>query len=247
MIEFLYKRSELAELYRQRRIEAVLYDLDDTLIHTSELFRFCMETYVATVCIQTGLDPQTVLASLQAINDQEYRTKGVNPARWSSVIERMALLYPNHCQAIIQNKDLLLQIYHMKPRIRAGACAILSQTSRAGVKQALVTHANVEWTNRKLSQLGLWSHFQTIVIADENGHKSSLDWQTAINGLDLNPSHCLVVGDNLSGDIIPAVELGARAIWMPSPWSVYRQGSVPPGVVTINDLTDFPEAVEKLQ
>lgn len=67
-----------------------------------------------------------------------------------------------------------------------------------------------------------------------------------MNLLGVEGAHCLVVGDNLKGDIIPATLLGAKAIWMPSPWSVYREGEVPEGVVQMVELRDFYDAIQKL-
>ena len=60
-------------------------------------------------------------------------------------------------------------------------------------------------------------------------------------------SRCLVFGDNLRGDIISGMSIGARGMWMPSPWSVYREGTVPDGVVQIEKLEDFWDGISRLQ
>ena len=114
------------------------------------------------------------------------------------------------------------------------------------IKMVLVTHANVEWTNFKLDRSGLWEYFETVIIVDENGHKKSEDWKRGMDAVGVRPENCLVVGDSLGGDIRPGDELGARTVWLPSPWSVYRQGEVPERTVVIDEIFDLLTALGRL-
>ena len=65
--------------------------------------------------------------------------------------------------------------------------------------------------------------------------------------LEVEPIKCLVVGDSLGGDIRPGDELGAKTVWMPSPWSVYRQGAVPVGTVSIDEISELLAALGRLR
>lgn len=228
-------------------IKGVLFDLDDTLIFTSEIFSQCMQEYADLVAKRMGLEKTLVLEVLRAINDEEYKKMGVNPRRWRAVVEKLAERFSGFEGVIIENLDILLKIYSIEPRIRRGARAVLEIFRGSGVKMGLVTHANVEWTYFKLNNLGLWDYFDQVVIVDENGHKKADDWRRGMDALELFPEKCLVVGDSLSGDIRPGDELGARTVWLPSPWSVYRQGEVPEKTVQIDEIFGLLAALRCLR
>jgi putative hydrolase of the HAD superfamily len=234
-----------AEKLHHLGINTVVFDLDDTLIYTAEIFKLFMDEYANTVSSSLGLEFHYIRQRLQQLNDESYSKVGVSPNKWSVIINNLSLELNNH-PAVKDNLHILMRIYAQEPRIRPGAKAILEGLKDSGFKLGLVTHAKTDWTMRKLTQTGLINYFDAIEIADVNGFKTVEHWQKGINLLQVKNSQCLIVGDNLKGDIIPAISLGARAIWMPSPWSLYREGEVPSGVVEISELHDFWNAVQKL-
>jgi len=235
------------EKLRRLGIDGVLYDLDDTLIYTSEIFRGFMDRYVEAVAVETGIPRSVLSEALSRINDDEYKRMGVNPKRWGEVVKRLAESLGDNSGVLENNVDILLGIYRAEPRVRPGVKAILREMKGCGVKQGLVTHANEEWTHWKMDVVGLWDYFSIVLIADENGHKCAEHWRRGMEMLELPPERCLVVGDSLSGDIIPAAGLGARTVWMPSPWSVYRAGVVPEQTVQIEEFNQFLEVLDRLR
>ena len=238
-------QNQASERLRGLGIKALLFDLDDTLIYMSEIFKGYMAEYVEVVSATLEIDPSIFSKRLQELNDEGYQKMGVSPRRWESVLEQLFYEF-NENKAITDNLDILMRIYTTEPRIRPGAKAILSGLKENDLKLCCVTHANSDWTYRKLTQTGLLDYFDAIEIADENGSKTIENWKKGMELLGVSPDQCLNVGDNLKGDIVPSVILGARAIWMPSPWSVYREGEVPLGVVQMEDLSGFWDAVQKL-
>jgi len=245
MIERDPIHNQTAEKLRQLDIKAVLFDLDDTLIHTGELFSRYMKEYVETISASLGIDYDTLRTRLQELNDEGYHKMGVSPQRWSVVIDQLSQEL-NNADVVKENLGILMKIYTDEPRIKSGAKLILKGLRDTGFKLGLVTHANTDWTMRKLNQTGLLNYFDTIKIADENGFKTTEHWKSGIGMLGVESQQCLVVGDNLKGDIIPSASLGAKVLWMPSSWSVYRQGEVPEGTIVMDELSDFWDAVQKL-
>lgn len=237
---------ESSEILKKLGIKAVLFDFDDTLIYTSELYTQFKAQYVQIVSAVTGIDSYALLKRIQELNDEEYLKMGVSSGRWNVVIDRLSQEYGGNA-VFKSNIDILMQIYQTAPRLRAGAKNILGGLRESGFKIGLVTHASTDWTERKLHQTGLLDFFDAIEIADPNGFKTVEHWQKGINLLNVGNVECLVVGDNLKGDIIPANSLGTKTIWMPSPWSVYREGVVPEAVVQMSELSQFWDAVQKLQ
>lgn len=239
--------EETQEILNRLGIEAVLFDLDDTLIYTSEIFTRCMENYASQVAKKIGMETSQVMEVMRAINDEEYKRMGVNPKRWEKVVEKLATQLSHGEREIIESLDALMAIYSTIPRIRQGVLGMLKVFKESGVKMVLVTHANVDWTYFKLDKLGFWDFFDVVVIADENGHKKSEDWQRGLDSVATKPQNSLIVGDSLGGDIRPGHDLGARTVWMPSPWSVYRQGEVPENTVIINEITELLTALGRLE
>jgi len=239
--------KETGENLKELGIEAIFYDLDDTLIFTGEIFDNCVGEYGKKISEETGLSEEMILNTITQIDKEEYITISVNPKRWSSVVIKMSEVFPDYKESIFRNADLLMKIYTTTPRMRPGASTILKTVSNFGVKQGLVTHANVEWTYRKLEVLGLWNYFDTIFIADENGHKGASDWKKAMDSIEVEPNKCLVIGDSLSGDIQPCDDLGARTMWISSPWSVYRTGIVPEKTIKLEQISEMLTALDRLR
>lgn len=247
MIEFEHDpiHEQSAEKLRSLGIKAVIFDLDDTLIYTGEIFVQAMAKYVETISALTGLDPDILKNRIQELNDEEFRKMGVSPKRWDVVINKLAQEI-GYESLLKDNLSIFKKIYTQEPRVRPGAKITLDGLRNNNLKIGMVTHASTEWTLRKLSQTGLLDYFDVIEVADENGFKTPEHWQKCMDSLNVQGHECLVTGDNLKGDIISSVSLGAKAIWIPGHWSVYREGDVPEGVVIMENFSDFHEAVQKL-
>ncbi len=239
--------ADLKERFERLGIKALLLDLDDTLIYTQEMFTKYMNLYVDTVSVETGLPNEVVREVLERLNNDEYKRMGVNPARWGVVIEKMALELSDHSESITKNLDILVKIYYEKPRLKSGVRAILEILRELGIKLALVTHANVEWTWRKLEDTGLAEYFDVIKIVDENKHKGIEDWVEAVTDLSVLPEECLALGDNLGGDVIPTHKMGARTMWLHtgSTWSVYKVGTPPEETVHLDEINKLFLALDQ--
>jgi len=231
-------------------IKAVLFDFDDTLIYTSEIFIKYMEQFINKVVEETNIEYDIINESLCRINNEEYKKMGVSPARWNAVVERMAKeeKFRGNENSIVNNLNILKNIYLQQPRIRPGAVATLKELKNAELKLGMVTHANEEWTWRKLESTEMGKYFDTIVIADENCHKGSEHWLTAVENLEVSPSECLVIGDNLGGDVISAASIGAKTVWLKkgSSWSVYKEGEIPADTILIDELSELLPTLKKI-
>ncbi len=67
-------------------IRVTLFDFDDTLIKTAEIFGVQMRAYVAQVLQRLGLKEfDAVFAALEEVNNAAYKRYAVNPRRWETV------------------------------------------------------------------------------------------------------------------------------------------------------------------
>ncbi|MBI2326537.1 HAD family phosphatase [Candidatus Collierbacteria bacterium] len=227
-------------------VKGGLFDLDDALIYTSEIFRRFMAEYADAVAASSGVDRTDFARRLAVINDEEYVTGKVNPNRWNKVAARLAGEFSAAADSIISNLSILFKIYTTEPRLRSGALGILSGLRAGGIKIGVVTHSNEDWAFWKLKMTGIIEYQDAVVVADQDRDKTSEHWRKCAKLLGVAGSNCLVFGDNLKGDIISGMSIGARGMWMPSPWLVYREGEVPEGVVQIGELDEFWDGVSRL-
>lgn len=241
--------AEVSEKLNKLNIKVMLFDLDDTLIYTQEIFIKYMDEYIVTVASETGIDATVVREDLERLNDEEYKKVGVNPERWTVVAQRMIDERKGYGESTINNLDILRKIYTDSPRLKPGAVAMLEILRMVGVRMALVTHANKEWTMRKLESTGIAEYFEVIKIVDENKHKGVEDWIEVVSEMEVLPTECLTLGDSLGGDIIPSASMGARTMWLHtgSTWSMYRMGKVPETTIHLDEVNQLLSALDGLR
>ena len=91
------------ERFQKWGVKGVLLDLDDTLIYTSEIFRFWMAEYVEQISSQTGIAKYVVAKDLSEINDREYVKSGVSPKRWDAVVLELSKKYSRDSELILSS------------------------------------------------------------------------------------------------------------------------------------------------
>ena len=227
-------------------IKALLFDLDDTLIDTNLLFKQYMAYFSEAVATSLNIDSGYVSDRLSQINNEEYAHFGVDPVKkWPAVLQRLGEELGNP-ELVLEKNDLIQQLYFAEPQVFPGIHAILSELKSAGFLIGEVTHGETDWSLRKNEQTGLINYMDVIVAASVHESKSEKHYLQCMNLLSVSPQECLITGDNVQGDILPAIKLGSRAINIVSPWSVYRRGNVPEEVVQIDHISDFFDAIQKL-
>ena len=211
------RNNNLSEWIKENQIELVLFDLDETIIETSKLFETQKKIYINHLLSGiTGYSFEHLLSQLEEIDEDYFNKNGVNPERWGNVVQKMAEdLDISKTELFLSGLPILLQIYKETPRIIEGATETLDSFLYTGVNMGLVTHANREWTEFKLTTLGLNKYFSNIIIADENKHKDSEDWIKAIQTSGFSPSNTMVIGDSLESDIKASANIGVKKlIWI---------------------------------
>lgn len=229
-------------------IEVVLFDLDDTLLNTHPIFDRQIDAFIAlAVSRLPEYQFKSLLEMLKEINDQAFRTHGVNPNRWETVVVQMGERCGERAREVFNDGlPTLMEIYQIVPPVLPGAIQMLNLFNQTGVDMGLVTHANQKWTGLKLDNTGLRPFFQHILVVDEDRHKGSNDWASAASLFDKGPDQGMAVGDNLRGDVIAAAEAGFKKIvWVDKKdgWSMYRSGEVPEGVIVVSGVGVLSQAL----
>ena len=219
-------------------IRVALFDFDDTLVKTAEIFGVQMRAYVAQVLQRLGTyEFDAVFAILEEVNNAAYKRYAVNPRRWGTVAEEMESRFPEAGGSFVGCLPILMQIYTVVPELQQGAIETLEQFRASGVGLGMVTHAGQEWTNFKLAATGVGKYFGTQVWAvDQDRHKGPEDWLKGVEMFGVDPGQVLVVGDSLPGDIRASAGIGIKKrVWVPGSWVMYNSGEVPEGTIRVDE------------
>lgn len=232
------------ERLRRLGIKAVLFDLDDTLIYTSEMYIRHMDEYSCDLARQLCIDSEIVFGLLSKFNTEEYLKNGANPDNWTTIIRRVG--EELDCSELAANLRFHIDaVYTDEPAVIPGARQVLSGLKKGRFLLGEVTWGKSGWTSRKNCQTGLENFMDVIVPANIYKPKNEEDWLKGINLLGVTPEECLICGDSFKGDILPALSLGARTIFITGKRN-NNKVEIPSTVVTVESIADFWDVVLKL-
>ncbi len=200
------------------RLQAVLFDIDDTLFSTSDFARHARANAVRAM-IAAGLDlPEEVvqreldevIAEFSSNYEHHYErllqrlppaaTRRVNPA----------LIVAAGVAAYHDTKFRELAPY-------ADVVPLLAGLKKAGLRVGVITHGLTVKQAEKLVRLGLLPYLdpQAIFISDQIGISKPNPklYQAALRELGLKPDEVMYVGDSPEHDIAPPKSVGMKTVW----------------------------------
>jgi len=201
-----------------RELDAVLFDIDDTLCPTTAFAARARHNAVRAM-----LD-----AGLRAGEEQVYRELEEVIAEFSSNYEHhfdKLLLRLDHRAVEGLNPALVVAAavaaYHdTKFRELApypGVRELFARLADSGVRVGIVTHGLTAKQAEKLVRLGLVPYIDAaaIFISDQIGvaKPNPKLYLAALKALELAPARVMYVGDNPRNDIAPPKSLGMRTCW----------------------------------
>ncbi len=86
------------------------------------------------------------------------------------------------------------------------------QTLSKDYKLILATKGDLLDQERKLEKSGLIDYFHHIEVLSE---KQEANYSKLLKHLDIHPSEFLMVGNSLKSDILPLINIGAKAVHVP--------------------------------
>ncbi|KKR05504.1 MAG: hypothetical protein UT34_C0002G0011 [candidate division WS6 bacterium GW2011_GWF2_39_15] len=221
---------------------AILFDLDDTLIETHSIFTRQLTKVKQLVADYSKDKYETISTLLDEAFVANYQIAKINPHRyWPMNIGVLQKKYSLPQSIVNKCTEIFFTVYKTVPRVREGSFELLDRCNGEGIKIGLVSHAFRRWINFKLKVTGLDKYFTHIEDVTPNKFKSGKDWLKAIKHMGLDIDKTYVIGDNIKGDIISTYEVGFRKlIWVnrEDGWKVYRTGELPEGTVSVNSLTE---------
>lgn len=224
-------------------IKAVIFDLDDTLLKTHAVFVQHIEEVKRIITKENGINYKEFEKAIERTMIETYEKAFVRPSKiWKMVFEVLAEKFDLSESQVEKYMKEIFKIYEEIPEVFPDVIDTLKELQRRHIHLLVLTHAEEEWTTRKIEGSGLSKYFNEIFYASVDKKKDKTDWTRAVELSGHPLSEIAVVGDNIKGDIVAAVEIGVKKVfWVnrQTSWSIYLEGQVPKEATTITDLKEI--------
>ncbi len=226
----------------------MLLDLDDTIVAFDAIADDCWRTLCTRFSLETPSvsgdalfmaigrsrewfwsDPkrhQSGRRDLQAARRQVVaRAFSELQLEASSVASRLA-------DAYTEERERLVQPF-------PGAIEAVQELTQSGVTLALVTNGEDRFQRSKIERFDLARHFACIVIEGEFGvgKPDPAIFTHALNAIGHQPEDAWMVGDSLTFDIAPALNLGMHTAWIDRTGTGLPEGTPYEPTLIVNSLS----------
>jgi FMN phosphatase YigB (HAD superfamily) len=197
----------------KRRIGVAFWDVDNSLMNTTDVIFPAMSAAVAYLC-QCSAFPEGLEDKFHIYQTNVRKVHHVNPQTiWPLTIEALRDEYCFTEEQGVKAIQIIMDLYQVLPPLYPGIVEALTEISDMNYEQGVVTHAEPDWNDFKLKGHGLIRFFKHMTIADVRRAKTYEDWKRA------KTHHCVTdedlvwaMGDNIKGDIIAALEAGIQNV-----------------------------------
>jgi putative hydrolase of the HAD superfamily len=192
----------------------VIFDLDDTLIDTSDLYWKVREEFIDL--FKTDIIARESIRDIFESEDSKNMvTMGFSPYRYGVTMNNVVDLLNNQKSLknsieikerikVISNK-ILFEI----PSLIDGALDVLKILKAKQVELALLTRGSLEVQMRKIWHHKLDKYFKKIkVVAKKDDHEFS----RIISEMHATRQNSWIIGDSIKSDINPALQINSNAI-----------------------------------
>lgn len=212
---WLSEVERLKESLRGEGIEMVLFDMDDTLVETSEGFQRYRWGFSRWIAEESGLGVEEVheryveaIRGLRGEFSVRPEVSGVTmeiARQWCGVKEG---------ERYDRQVEKMMELYLDPFEECKGARETVDLVFKTGVRTGVVSIAGEEWTRRKIRK-HFFGKFEDFYCVDPGGKKDVVGWSIAMDKFEVLPENVMVVGDSWKSDILPALELGVKkVVWI---------------------------------
>ena len=204
IFDILEMKDQVADL------EAVIFDLDDTLYSEKEY-------------VKSGYNKiAEVLPQVENTAERLWKLFEAGKPAIDELLKEEGLL----TDAVKQ--ECLRAYRYQFPEIHlyTGVSQMLEEFRLQGLKLGIITDGRPEGQRAKVAALGLEALVDYIIVTDEFGgpefrKPNPLAFETMKKKLDVEYSKMCYVGDNIKKDFIAPEKLGMKSIWFKNPDGLY--------------------------
>ena len=233
------------------KIREVCFDLDDTLIPNTYKYHApilkCAMIVVRTLGHKSKYPPE--LLKIQTDIDQELvAEKGFStdrfPTSWVLTYERLATLagLPVDPKVVEKLRRAASEFQRGPFKMFPGAKRVLRRLAKDGRKLHVITAGDETLQRRKIAEAGVADYVHTV-------HVTPMKKKDILASIVRDrPAEGMMVGDSKKSDILPAIELGMAAAWLPSEtWSFVNADIDETKYHRITAVTDLPDLLRKIE
>lgn len=249
-IEFEKNSAPLLEYLKERKIKAVAFDIDNTILDTGGQFHETL--YVLGLEISQELPVEIAPHYYEEISRQienevyaVYYKNKKKPVLIGKQYEEALANYLNEFNLgdITDGMRERIMFYQEKhytksPKVYPSTKEIIELILSSGREVVFNSHAQDDWTEKKIQYIAsLIDGIDTFpyVAVPINENKNTESWLQAYSKVDSEPEHTLTVGDNFNADIIPAIEAGCKTVV----WINPRRSELPEDFIMSQDVHLF--------
>lgn len=200
-------------------IEAIIFDLDDTLYNYSSLHDEALKEMEKYICIRYMVTAERFYAAFFAARRETKEILGNTAASHNRML---------YCQKTLEHlsispADGALEMYEIywtyileRMTLNKGAERLLEISRNRGIKIGICSDLTVHIQHRKLRALGISSYVDALVTSEEAGAEKPDPriFTMILKKLQCRPEKALFVGDDFFRDIQGAEQLGIRSLWL---------------------------------
>ncbi|MGC1381103.1 MAG: HAD family hydrolase [Candidatus Baltobacteraceae bacterium] len=207
-----------------RRIDVVLFDLDDTLHDDTYAYQSAAEEVAREVAAEHGVDALALKAAYVAeaegfwarlsADDLNLKLASIRASLWQTALESVGA---GDDPALAHRSADRYNAYRAKYyTLFPGATDLLRALRERGRRLGMVTNGLSETHREKIATLRLGEYFDALFLADEVGmiKPDPLLFAHACRTLGSAPAYGAMVGDRYDRDIRGAAEAGLFTIWL---------------------------------
>lgn len=211
-----------------RRFDLVAFDGDDTLWHNERSYREARERFrrlLAGCGVSLSEEEVEARVNTTEIANIEYYGYGVSSFVLSLIETAIDLTGSRITGAALQDLiGLAKQMLSEEVELFPGAHDALSHVS-ATHPVMLITKGDLLHQTSKLDRSGLRPFFKSVEVVS---HKTPVVYGEILARHGVDAARFLMVGNSLRSDVLPVVELGATAVYVPAALSwAHEHADVP--------------------
>ena len=200
-------------------VHVVGIDGDDTLWHNEERYENAQQRLAEIVARHAevpDLDDRLLAVERRNLGLFGYGVKGFTLSMIETAVEVTGgEISGPEVQELIELGRRMLE---MPVVLLDGAEEAVDRLARAGLRLVLLTKGDLFDQETRVARAGIAHRFWQVEVVSE---KDEATYRRVLGRLDVDPREFLMVGNSLRSDVLPALAIGAAAVWVPYPllWS----------------------------
>lgn len=229
--------------------QAVIFDGDDTLWRTEILYDQARDA-ARQIVSNSGLNASQWETRQRAIDIANVAVYGFSserfPASCLQALDEIEIASDGSADRRMRERiaRAATSVFRKNPKLVPYATSVLQKLRKRGVRLALLTKGDPIVQKQRIERSGLAPLFDVIEIVPE---KTPAVIRNVLDKLDARPCDSWTIGNSLRSDILPAVEVGVRGIWIDAPvWEYERTATKIPST-SVHKASDIRAVLALIQ